>query len=403
VELRERLRSLKSSSSSPKSFEKPSPLPYLLPLENSHGLTYFADKIYIDYHGQIDLRNFPDSTSDTVRFLSLDDSLGEIRSNDLLFLDIETTGTSGGAGTFAFLVGLGFVDQGYFQVRQYFLHDLSQESSFLHAISEFVARFPYLVTYNGKCFDAQILKTRYLLHRRDDPLAAKQHIDMLFIARRLWKRSFRDCDLINLERNVLGFYRADDIPGFLIPSAYTDYLRFANSSLIQQVIHHNQWDILSLAVLFARACQLASSSELSSVEHFSLSLICQRQKQFAKAIEHQMKALDGSEGILQTEILIALARNLRRISDPDRMKWLVSRVETQFHDSELSRRLAILCEHDLKDYSAALRFTEAQISRLEKFRGIATKHDSYEEWKRRQQRLTTKTLRSKDRHQEKIF
>src|SRR5262249_36098196 len=139
------------------------------------------------------------------------------------------------------------------QVRQYFLHDLSQEDAFLHEIANFSNRFHSIVTYNGKCFDTQILRTRYLLHRQEDPFEGKQHIDMLFIARRLWKRRFRECDLIHLEKNLLQFYRCEDIPSFLIPSAYTDYLRFARSAMIQKVLEHNRWDIVSLAVLTARA------------------------------------------------------------------------------------------------------------------------------------------------------
>src|SRR5262249_55284418 len=101
------------------------------------------------------------------------------------------------------------------------------------------------------------------------------------------------------------------------------------------------------------------------------------------------KALEGSEGILRTQILIALARNLRRISDHDRLKWLLSHTQTPI-DSELCRRLAILCEHDLKDYSASLRFTELQLERLERF---GRDSHSYAAWKRRQERLTAKAQR----------
>src|SRR6202008_4381308 len=145
------------------------PLPYLSSLENEYGHTYYCDKIYIDYHGQIDLKNFPEISSDTIRFLALDRKLPDLNLHNSVFLDIETTGTAGGTGTIAFLVGLGFVEDGYFQIRQFFLHDLAHELSFLHSISDFCARFQSMVTYNGKCFDSQVLRNRYLLHRREDP------------------------------------------------------------------------------------------------------------------------------------------------------------------------------------------------------------------------------------------
>ena len=288
MDLRDRLQALRTSrpSSQPTNSEKPLPLPYLLSLENEYGETCYLDKIYIDHHGQIDLKNFPQLSLESLRFLTVDHSLSCFDLSNAVFLDIETTGTAGGAGTYAFLVGLGFQDQGFFQIRQFFLHDLSQESAFLKAIAEFTGRFRHLITYNGKVFDSQILRNRYLMHRAEDPLENKEHIDMLFVARRLWKRKLGECDLVNLERNILQFYRADDIPSYLIPGAYVDYLRFASSSLIHKVIHHNQLDILSLAVLTARACEMLKDGiELSAEEHFSLSLLHERQKNYSKAIE----------------------------------------------------------------------------------------------------------------------
>src|SRR5262249_1483736 len=45
----------------------------------------------------------------------------------LLYLDTETTGLAGGTGTYVFLVGVGFFDDGAFEVRQYFMRDLDEE------------------------------------------------------------------------------------------------------------------------------------------------------------------------------------------------------------------------------------------------------------------------------------
>lgn len=393
MELRERLNSLKTTPKRApvESFREPAPLPYLEPVETSEGLTYRLDKIFIEYHGQIDFKNFPALETDTLRFLSLDRSLQEFAIEEAAFLDIETTGTAGGTGTYAFLVGLGFVEKGYFQVRQFFLHDLASEDAFLSALEEFCARFRTLITYNGKCFDAQILKTRYLMHRRSDPLERMQHIDMLFIARRLWKKAHRECNLVNLEQKVLNFYRRDDIPGFLIPSAYTDYLRYANSSLIQQVLHHNQWDIASLAVLTARACLLRQQpQDLSPEEHFSLSLLFERHKDFSRAVAHQMEAL-RSDGATRTAVLRSLARNLRRCKDRARIQWLVRTIETETLDAELCRRIAILCEHELKDADLAFKFVQTQIQKTEKFRKAGTQRDPIvAAWLHRRDRLNRK-------------
>ena len=393
MSLRDRLnflRTVPDSEVPPPVSSQRAPLPYLFPLETAHGLTYYCDKIFIDYHGQVDLKQFPEIPVEIIRFLSQDRNLADFVVRDTLFLDIETTGTAGGTGTYAFLVGLGFVEDGFFQVRQFFLHDLAQESAFLQAVQEFTGRFRYLVTYNGKSFDSQILKTRYTMHRKDDPLQGKPHVDMLFIARRLWKKRFRECDLMNLERQLLNFYRADDIPGYLIPSAYTDYLRFAKANLIQKVIHHNQWDIVSLAVLTARAALLQREEELSPEEHFSLSLLFEKQKECEKAVQHQLRAL-AEDSVFRRSILLALARNLRRMKDQERMQWLIHQTENLVLDDPLSRQICILCEHDLKDYPLALKYAQLQMQKLEKYRGLSSRFAlQWKDWDRRYKRLESK-------------
>ena len=391
MNLRERLNGMRTADRVTTQAAKICPLPYLSPLENVSGMTYFCDKIFIDYHGEIDLKHFPDIPADTLRFLCRDRNLDEFPIQDVLFLDIETTGTAGGTGTYAFLVGLGFVEQGYFQVRQFFLHDLGEESAFLKAIEEFTERFRFLVTYNGKSFDSQILKNRYLMHRKEDPLRNKMHVDMLFVARRLWKKRFRECDLMNLERQLLNFYRVDDIPGYMIPSAYVDYLRFARANLIQQVIHHNQWDIVSLAVLTARAVNLQLQSDLTAEEHFSLSLLFEKEKEYEKAVHHQLIALNG-ESPYRRSILLALARNLRRMKDQQRMQWLIDQTRSLTMDDQLCRQICILCEHELKDYPLALEYAAIQMQKLEKYRELSTRFSVlWNEWDHRRQRLLRKT------------
>lgn len=394
MDLRDRLRALKPTTT-PKKPElppSPGPLPGLISIRNEAGQTYISDKIYIEYHGQIDLKSFPELPVPTLRFLTLDRSLQEFSLRKTLFFDIETTGTAGGTGTYAFLVGFGYVEEGYFQIRQFFLHDLAEESAFLHEIENFVRNYDSLVTYNGKCFDTQILKNRYLMHRKEDPLEEKKHIDMLFVARRLWKRRFRDCDLVNMERCVLQFFREYDIPGHLIPSAYADYLRFASTNLIQKVLHHNQLDILSLAVLTARACLLKQGNEEPSPEeHYSLGLLYERQKDYRAALDHLMCALNGDSESCRDPILMAIARNLRRVKDLERMQWLIAEVGEHVTDGELCRRLCILCEHDLKDPELALRLVEGHIRRFEKFRGLSRKYaDTISPWYHRKKRLERK-------------
>ena len=198
-------------------------------------------------HGHFGVSELECSPGDLLSSLSPDCSDGTVR--DWVYLDTETTGLTGGAGTFAFLIGLGHVTPGGFLVRQYFLREPAEERSVLCRIAEELERFSAVVTYNGKAFDLPLLETRYRLARSPVPFASMPHVDLLHACRRLWKLRFESCKLTYLEERVLGHEREGDVPGFLIPSLYANYLRFGEAGSLSPVFLHNALDILSLACL----------------------------------------------------------------------------------------------------------------------------------------------------------
>ena len=103
------------------------------------------------------------------------------------FLDIETTGLGVGAGTFAFLVGIARVEDDQLQLAQFFMRDPSEEPAHLLAIESYLAACEVLVTFNGKSFDAPLLAGRYITQGWKNPLASVGHLDLLHLARRLWR------------------------------------------------------------------------------------------------------------------------------------------------------------------------------------------------------------------------
>jgi uncharacterized protein YprB with RNaseH-like and TPR domain len=179
---------------------------------------------------------------------------------DVLFLDLETTGLSGGAGTLAFLVGCGFFEDGGFRTRQFLLPAFSAERALLHAVTELITDAGCLVTYNGRTFDVPVMETRWLFHRVPPPWTELPHLDMLPLSRRLWRD--RDeveragCRLVTLEHDLFGVVRHGDVPGFEIPGRYFEYVRGGDAALLEPVLHHNRLDLLSLALLTARAMRL---------------------------------------------------------------------------------------------------------------------------------------------------
>lgn len=172
--------------------------------------------------------------------------------NDLLFLDTETTGLSGGAGTIAFLIGAGYFEKNQFILRQYFIRDYDEEAAVLGSLYQLLREKCVLVTFNGKSFDWNLLKNRFICNRirltSDEPA----HLDLLYPSRSIWKLKLQSCRLSSLEENILGEKRIDDIPGYMIPEIYFKYLEDRDTAEIRKVIRHNELDILSLVSLLLK-------------------------------------------------------------------------------------------------------------------------------------------------------
>lgn len=172
------------------------------------------------------------------------------------FFDTETTGLAGGTGTYIFLAGVGHVVDGQFRLAQFFLRDYAEESAWLWAIAEYMKPFKHLVTFNGKAFDWPLVVTRFTLQRWRPPKLGEDHLDLLHPARRLWRERLERCNLQALEQGVLGFAREGDVPGYLIPQLYFEYLQTGDVSPLVQVVEHNRLDILAMAALVGELGQI---------------------------------------------------------------------------------------------------------------------------------------------------
>lgn len=178
-----------------------------------------------------------------------------------LFLDTETTGLSGGTGMVIFLCGFGFFDGDRFRVVQYFLPDYPDEPLLLRLAAGHITPETIIVSYNGKSFDWPMLSQRWTINRMTIPVPA-DHLDALHPARSLFRRLGDDCSLTTLEKTVLAFDRGEDIPGYLIPSKYFDYLYDRQPGMIPEVIRHNRLDIISLALVTRHIPEYLSRPEL---------------------------------------------------------------------------------------------------------------------------------------------
>ena len=206
-------------------------------------------------HGRRAIREYPVPSQELLGVLG-GQSAGSstvAETGSVVCLDLETTGLRGGAGTFAFVVGFGWFEQGAFRTHQFVLSQLSAERWMLQAVAEVVGRATTLLTFNGKSFDAPVMETRWALHRLPSPLEALRHVDLLHPARRLWRSD--EGRLASLERAVLGLRRVDDVPGADVPGRYVAFPRSGDPRLLAPIVEHNRLDLVSLGVLAGLACQ----------------------------------------------------------------------------------------------------------------------------------------------------
>ena len=168
----------------------------------------------------------------------------------LVCLDTETTGLGTAAGTLAFLVGLGWWEDDWFHQAQLILPDQADEPGLLAVLTATIPAGAWLVTYNGRSFDWPLLETRYRI-RRGAPPSVAGHLDLLPVARRLFRHRLPDARLRTVERQVLGLTRHGDVDGSLIPGRYLEALRLGDPAGLVDVVRHNDLDVLSLARLLA--------------------------------------------------------------------------------------------------------------------------------------------------------
>jgi uncharacterized protein YprB with RNaseH-like and TPR domain len=294
---------------------------------NSFGRALVVDRRYESdrYHGTLRIGDCELRDDRSLRLLDPNLAAPDDCGTRTLFVDLETTGLSGGAGTVAFLVGCGWFDMGAFQIRQFLLTSYASERALLSAVADCFDDTSLLVTYNGKTFDVPVMETRWTFHRMEMPLDSVRHFDMLHPARRLWRArpGARDvdgeggCRLTTLERMLCEVRRVGDVPGLEIPARYFRFLRSGDARPLEPVLEHNRLDLISLAAVTARALRLVDEGTggcRDANEAVALGKVYERAGSADRAIEcFEHAASDLSAHIdVRAEALYRLGLRLRR-------------------------------------------------------------------------------------------
>jgi uncharacterized protein len=286
----------------------------------------------------------------------------------ILYLDTETTGLAGGTGTLAFLVGVGHFLDGGFRLRQYFLDSLDREPALLFALSGYLESFDTLVTYNGKRFDVPLLESRFILNRMPDDIGALSHLDLLFTARRIYRDRFASCRLGEIERQVLGLIRPDDVPSFEVPGLYFRYVRFRRLRALLPVFRHNALDILSLVTLTSHLGALYQGGDsLSPADDLALAQICERDGITREAIDRYQRALRSQPTPAQRdEAECRLSLLYKRARQWPQAAELWRQMAERFGNHAVFplSQLALYHERQTRDAQKALSYAEAALDLL---------------------------------------
>lgn len=290
-----------------------------------------------------------------------------ITHDDLLILDLETTGLSRGGGMIAFMIGLGYYENDNFIVEQYFLPEPDAEINSFDLILPHLESKSVLVTFNGKSFDLPVLESRFLHNQLWTNLRSKDHIDLLHLARRLWKRKVPSCALETLEYYILGHIRDKelDIEGGEIPMTYFQFLVNGDPELLQRIFIHNQTDVLHTAALFAMICEqidypLPMDRDIR-IDYHAVGKLYQSQgrTEQAKAI---LTAL-ADENYITPELVF----DLGIIHKKDK-NWQIAleyfRQGTDLMHLPSMLELSILLEQKSKDFESALFVAEALLGQM---------------------------------------
>jgi uncharacterized protein len=311
-----------------------------------------------------------------------------------LFLDTETTGITGGTGTYPFMVGIAWWDAGGLEVEQFFMRDYDEEHSLLLALAERMAERPVLVTFNGKSFDWPLLETRYRMTRAIRPPPLRAHLDFLHPARNLWRLRIGSVRLAELELKVLGWNRGSDMASSLIPQIYFDYLRGGPPEPLVPIFHHNQMDLRGLAALSTRVLALLGNPEThghDALELFGVSRICERRGESVRA--RKLYAQTITRDLPQETDRAArssLARLAKREGDLDlaRSLW-ESMLGNSREGLEAYEQLAIFYEHRAREPHRAAALARQALLELRNSHRLGTiPPDAYRERRLRfEQRL----------------
>lgn len=388
---------------------------------NEYGGFLLRETVYpLDYrHGHHLLSEWKEAALNLAAFHSKPgggDDAGEagLPAEQVLFLDLETTGLGVGAGNVPFMVGVAYAEGGEFVVEQYLIRHPAEERAMLEYLTAKLKRFLYLVTYNGKTFDWPLMENRFIMNGMGRRIWEPAHLDLLHPSRSIWRNTLASCRLSHVEEERLGIVRTEDVPGSLAPAIYFQFLADGNPGPLEGVFRHNELDMLSLAALAIRFGRLlggdigrglAVPEDPEELLRTGLWLEKMGRGEDAERLYARLTAAAS----VPPSTLLPLAARDKKAGNWQRAVLLWQKAAAAMEESIVPSwtahvELAMYYEHKCKDYGKALSFADDALSLAVRNSALTRKgsgkagrtggagrRDELEQLRKRKERLLRKT------------
>ncbi|MBT3240515.1 MAG: hypothetical protein HON98_01355 [Chloroflexi bacterium] len=336
---------------------------------NDHGEVFIVETLYPHHHPHGNSKLEIKAPMEMISTWAKDERITETKLEGYAFIDTETTGLAGGTGTYAFMIGVGRFEKEGFRLAQFFLRDPGEEMAMLDALEKFLVPCTTLVSFNGKSFDLPLIRTRYITNSWPAPLEDIPHIDLLHLARRLWRELLPSRTLGYLEEHIVGQKRTEeDTPGWMIPQMYFDYLRSGDSRPLSGIFYHNELDILTMVSLLEHMAKMLNDPLGDHIAHPLEKVALARlyedlgypetaSKIFEQSLKQELPPESKKKTIKRLSILYR-----RRGELPEALSlWWQAAADREIYAHE---ELAKYYEHQAKDFEEAQKWTLAALAIL---------------------------------------
>jgi tetratricopeptide (TPR) repeat protein len=200
-----------------------------------------------------------------------------------------------------------------------------------------------------------------------------------------------------VEKEVLGIERVDDIPGFLAPMIYFDFIESKQPEGMLGILKHNEVDILSLVTLYTHlTLQLCSKDQAQTrMESYEVGrwYASLGERDEAKKV---MKTLANGNDLTSGQAKLELAYQMKKSHVWDQaLNLFLEAADSNFIEVGLEACIeaAKILEHKQKNFNSAIDYCVKARAMLEKAETMKAKDASLLKLEKRLERLEKKSLK----------